>query len=237
MALIRPHLTAVSQSKLNDLIGQLSHDLRSPVRAMIEVADWIQEDLRESGHSNPEQMSENMALLSERGARLRTLVSELCVFDQTGTCTDWFDGNWEPLKKRLCTEVPHLDGFKLNVVTDCSVDMAEQDLYVLMHRLVDNAVRHHHASNGRIDVMVRPTDEWVELTVIDDGPGIPQDRRAALVAPFAKSYPHSVGHTHGMGLAIVARIVAHYSGQLAIEDARGQSGCSVRIRTPNFRKH
>jgi signal transduction histidine kinase len=57
----------------------------------------------------------------------------------------------------------------------------------------------------------------VHLTVADDGPGIPESRRAALANRFARA--DASGPGHGLGLAIAADIAEAAGGRLALADA------------------
>jgi two-component system osmolarity sensor histidine kinase EnvZ len=89
--------------------------------------------------------------------------------------------------------------------------------------LVDNARRHA----ARIAVAAIPQGRTVMVTVDDDGPGIPQDRRESVFRPFESG---STGGT-GLGLTIARDIVRAHGGDIVLEDSP-LGGLRARIRLP-----
>ncbi len=105
----------------------------------------------------------------------------------------------------------------------------------LLGNLIDNAVR--YASSG-VTVAVRlPSDDWAELTVTDDGPGIPPedldrafDRFARLDS--ARSRDDEGPGGAGLGLAIVRATAHAHGGSARLEPAPGQPGLRAVVRLP-----
>jgi two-component system osmolarity sensor histidine kinase EnvZ len=89
--------------------------------------------------------------------------------------------------------------------------------------LVDNARRHAH----RVVVAAIPQGRMVFVTVDDDGPGIPPDRRESVFRPFQSD---STGGT-GLGLTIARDIVRAQGGEIMLEDSP-LGGLRARIRFP-----
>ncbi len=89
--------------------------------------------------------------------------------------------------------------------------------------LVDNARRHAH----RIAVAATQQDRTVSVTVDDDGPGIPADRRESVFRPFETD---ATGGT-GLGLTIARDIVRAHGGEILLEDSP-LGGLRARIRLP-----
>ena len=95
--------------------------------------------------------------------------------------------------------------------------------------LISNALTY----GGEADVTIARDEEMAVLLVEDRGPGIPEEQRAAVFEPF---YRQGVERNlddpgFGLGLAIVAEIVAHHDGTIALEDREG-GGLRVRVRLP-----
>jgi len=102
------------------------------------------------------------------------------------------------------------------------------DLIEIMGNLMDNACKY---CRGRVRVtadMVSGTDE-LRIAVEDDGPGIPAARRDALVGRRVRGDSRAEGQ--GIGLAVVADIVAAYGGKLEIGTA-ALGGARVVVRLP-----
>jgi two-component system osmolarity sensor histidine kinase EnvZ len=89
--------------------------------------------------------------------------------------------------------------------------------------LVDNARRHA----GRVALGATHSDRAVLVTVDDDGPGIPPDRRESVFRPFESD---STGGT-GLGLTIARDIVRAHGGDIVLEESP-LGGLRARIRLP-----
>lgn len=93
--------------------------------------------------------------------------------------------------------------------------------------LVLNGVSATRGVGTAVVVHAARDDDWLQLTVSDDGPGFPPDFSAERIRPFASS---SAGGT-GLGLAMVRRTVKDLGGTLEITDRPG-GGALVRVRLP-----
>ena len=82
----------------------------------------------------------------------------------------------------------------------------------LLVNLIDNAIRH----GSRIEVGVAVSAGHVELSVDDDGPGIPEADREAVFEPFHRADPSRSRSTggSGLGLAIVRQIAEAHGGEV-----------------------
>ncbi len=89
--------------------------------------------------------------------------------------------------------------------------------------LVDNARRHAH----RVALAALPQGRMVFVTVDDDGPGIPPERRESVFRPFESG---AAGGT-GLGLTIARDIVRAHGGEIVLEDSP-LGGLRARIRLP-----
>jgi len=101
-------------------------------------------------------------------------------------------------------------------------------LRILLTNLVDNAL-HYIPRGGRVDVQVAHTAEGIELTVTDNGPGIPAAERARVFDRFYR-VPDAPTGGSGLGLAIVAEVAQSHGARVALEDAA--PGLRVRVVFP-----
>jgi signal transduction histidine kinase len=102
----------------------------------------------------------------------------------------------------------------------------------LLVNLLDNAVRY---ADSRVTVVVRSDGEWAELTVTDDGPGIPAgdlerafDRFARL--DCARSRDEDEPGGTGLGLAIVRATAQAHGGTAHLEPALSGPGLRAIVR-------
>ncbi|SHK69456.1 sensor histidine kinase [Rhodothermus profundi] len=103
-------------------------------------------------------------------------------------------------------------------------------LQEVVRNLLDNAVK--YTPHGRIHVTVRKTKTQVIFEVQDTGVGIPRDALPHVTERFYRVPSTTTGiEGHGLGLTLVARIVALHRGQLTLEAEPGQ-GTTVRVVLP-----
>lgn len=99
--------------------------------------------------------------------------------------------------------------------------------------LLDNAIRHDDADRPsvRVSAVELPSESWVSLVVVDDGPGIPPAERAVLTGEETP-----LKHTSGLGLWYVHWVVTAGGGHLDItENTDGGSRIELNLRIPEER--
>jgi two-component system sensor histidine kinase ChvG len=106
-----------------------------------------------------------------------------------------------------------------------SVLAVEDRLVQVLRNLIGNA---HSFSprKGRILVRVRDADPVVEISVEDQGPGIPEANLEHIFDRFYSERPHGekFGQHSGLGLSISRQIVEALGGHLSAENARDDAG-------------
>jgi signal transduction histidine kinase len=100
----------------------------------------------------------------------------------------------------------------------------------LLWILVDNAVRHTPARSG-IKVAIERSDTFLEISVDDEGAGIPAAERERVFERFHQADPARSGEGTGLGLAIAAWIAREHQGRIAVS-ASGAGGASFRVQLP-----
>jgi two-component system, OmpR family, osmolarity sensor histidine kinase EnvZ len=111
----------------------------------------------------------------------------------------------------------------LDVPPDLTLKLRADAMRRAITNLVDNARRHaNHVALG-----AAMEGRSVQVTVDDDGPGIPADRRESVFRPFQSG---STGGT-GLGLSIARDIVRAHGGEIVLEDSP-LGGLRARIRLP-----
>jgi signal transduction histidine kinase len=94
-----------------------------------------------------------------------------------------------------------------------------EDLAEIVGAIAENAVKWARAA---VRVTARPGPDGLEITVSDDGPGIPGPDRARILDRGARLDEAVPGH--GLGLAIAADRIAAYGGRLSLDGAGGEGG-------------
>jgi signal transduction histidine kinase len=101
---------------------------------------------------------------------------------------------------------------------------ARTPLEVVFRNLIGNAVKHHHRTDGRIEIQARALAEegMTEFSVSDDGPGIAPEFHERIFQMFQTLRPRDEVEGSGMGLAIVKKHVENRGGRIEVDSEPGQ---------------
>jgi signal transduction histidine kinase len=219
-----------SNRELDDFAYVASHDLKAPLRDIDSLATWINEDATEH---LPDGSKRHLSTIRDRIARMEQLLEDLLQYSRAGRRFH------EPEAFDLRTVVANVlmvaappSGFEV-VVTGESVALnaPRVPLELVLRNLVANAVKHHHLSQGRIEIALAPGDEQVEIAIRDDGPGIPAEFHGRVFRMFQTLRPRDEVEGSGIGLAIVKKVVEAHGGAVTLESAPGK-GSTFRFTWP-----
>jgi two-component system osmolarity sensor histidine kinase EnvZ len=119
------------------------------------------------------------------------------------------------------------------------VDADATDLRRVVGNLVENARKYgRSAEDGipHITVETRVAHSRVELSVLDEGPGIPEDQLGLVTRPFYRvDTARSQADGTGLGMAIVQRLVSRHRGALRLRNRMPGPGLEVTIDFPHSR--
>jgi sensor histidine kinase regulating citrate/malate metabolism len=94
---------------------------------------------------------------------------------------------------------------------------------------VENAIKVKRTAT--VEVTVCSGDDWVEISVTDDGPGMPE--MEAEVLETGEEDP--LNHGNGLGLWMVRIIVRQASGNVSVKSTT--DGTEVQLRSPTIQPH
>ena len=97
--------------------------------------------------------------------------------------------------------------------------------------VIVNAIRY---GKKKIDVSISKDDEFLDIVVEDNGPGIPEDRHDEMFRPFTRLDSSRSAETGGMGLglAIVQEVIHQHGGEVALLKSEKLGGLKVKIQIP-----
>lgn len=202
-----------------------SHDLRAPLRAIGNLAQWIEDDLQDV---LTEETRENMDLLRSRVKRLDKLLDDILNFTRAGrreTKSIPVD-----IGEMLASirELTYLnDKFTLEIEGKLPEVIApEGSMELIFANLINNAIHHHHRDSGKVSVVATESEiEWT-FKIIDDGPGVPEEYRESVFEMFKKLEGRDRNEGSGMGLSIVRKLVSLRNGRVWVEgNQNGQGSC------------
>ncbi|MFC4667909.1 ATP-binding protein [Seohaeicola nanhaiensis] len=216
--------------EFEDFIYLVSHDVRSSVRALIELPQWIEEDLRAEGVRIGGSLAENLALMNTHMRRLDRMLIDLLIYSRIGRMQSGGDIDWNEVIDDVLEQTRMPPGFHLvRDIQAPTMRMGRNDAVTLVSSLLSNGVKHHDRPQGTLRIATREENSWVRLDVIDDGPGIPKESRSKVFEVMTTLKPRDLIEGSGMGLANVRKIVSHYGGRLEWRDTGGTRGCHLAV--------
>ena len=223
-----------------EFVANVSHELRTPLSLIKSAA----ETLLDGGKADPEVTTRFLSIIDKHASRLTLLIDDLLLLARLDS------GRIE-----LQLQPVALQGAAQEAIDDAALIArarrvtlenrvpeavtAEADparLRQVLANLIDNAIK-YGAEGGRVIVGGRGLEgARVEITVRDDGPGIPAEAKARIFERFYradKARSREQGGT-GLGLAIVKNVVQAHGGDVRVESAVGK-GSEFFITLPAAR--
>ncbi|PTA67993.1 ATP-binding protein [Deinococcus arcticus] len=211
----------------DQLVHMLVHDLKNPIAAVMGLLEIVQED--------PRVPDDNRDLLKvardETQHLLHLAVNMLDVRKiQAGKMNLRRELMFTPMFREVvelaCGDVGSgLRDRHLRVEVEQDLSPASADPEILrrvLANLISNALK-HTMTGGLIVVTVRGHGDTVQITVRDDGEGIPEDDIPNLFAAFEQSRLTLHGRFDtGMGLAFCKLAVEEHGGKIWVDSVRGQ---------------
>lgn len=219
-----------SNEALDEFAHVVSHDLKAPLRGIVQYAEWLQEDI---GGTIPAESRLQLERLHERAKQLSGMITGILAYARAGrddAPPERVDVG--ELVRGVVEILGPLDGVDVTVAPGMPTLLTERaPLRQVFMNLVANAIRHADPAAPRVWVSARKEAGGYEFAVADNGPGVPPERRESVWELFAThGEQHSApgagaGAGTGIGLAVVRKIVKQHGGSAWVED--GEDGGAV----------
>lgn len=210
-----------------DFVANVSHELRTP----LSLIQGYVETLLDGAKDNPEVAVKFLNTIERNAERLRLLIEDLLVISELESGRVKL--NLQPVALRSTVQKV-LEDFKsrararavrlLNEAPDLALRADPGRFEQVLGNLVDNAIKYGRAE-GCVTVSARRADDGqIEVSVTDDGPGLPPESLDRLFERFYrvdKARSREQGGT-GLGLAIVKHIVQSHGGRAWAKSQLGQ---------------
>lgn len=209
-----------SNQELDDFAYVASHDLRSPLQGVKNLANWIKDD---NFDTLPDESKRHIDLMQQRIERMERLLDDLLQYSRVGRLQqsvatadvgDMLRGIIDSLPRpaemtiAIAGELPTLETY-----------IAPLDL--TFRNLIQNAIKHHDRPDGKIEISYKDADARVTFCVRDDGPGIAPEYHQRIFKMFETLRPRDAVEGSGMGLSIVEKTVDRAGGKIWVESTPG----------------
>lgn len=218
------------------LLNSVSHDLRTPLASISGVLTTLEED----SILNREERRSLAQTAREEAERLNRLVGDL--LDMSRLEAGALRVHAEPcdaedlVGSALGRLGRRLEGRQVRLDLPADTPPVMADFVLIVHALVnviDNAVK-YSPPDGAIDIAARAAEDMVQITVADDGAGIPDANLTRIFDKFQR-VAHSDGVPGlGLGLSIARGIVEAHGGRIWAAN-RAQGGLVITLSVPRDR--
>jgi signal transduction histidine kinase len=216
-------------SALGTLVGGVAHEINNPLMGVMNFVEFA------ADRSTDEKSKKILDQALQQIHRIKKIVSNMLVFVHNRTTPSGTCRMAEVIRQSLLLLEGELRKSSITVEVDapgdlrpihCSADSLQQILVNLVLNARDALGDYRQP---QIKISVRPIEEMLELSVTDNGPGIPQDIQSKIFDPFFTTKPPGKGT--GLGLSVIRRLVQDVGGNIQVESLPGH-GCSMRLRFP-----
>lgn len=227
----------VALSKLEDSNTQLdqfayvvSHDLKSPLRAISTLSLFLEEDLE---GKLDEETGKNFKLLRSRVSRMEALINGILEYSRVGRVKEEMtDVNVKELLNEIIAGLMIPDGFEVRIADDLPVIQSNPvHLQQVFQNLISNALKYHNKEAGVVSVAYESLENEHEFRITDDGPGIDPQYHEKIFGIFQTLQSRDEVESTGVGLSIVKKIMDEYGGSVTIESELGK-GSTFVLRFP-----
>ncbi|RTL55608.1 MAG: two-component system sensor histidine kinase KdbD [Rhodocyclaceae bacterium] len=232
IALERVHYVEVAQSTTvqmeserlrNSLLSAISHDLRTPLTALVGLADSF--SLTQPPPSGQQQ--EITAAIREEALRMNALVNNLLDMARLQSGEVRLNLQWQPLEEVVGSALKAmrlpLARHRVRVQLPDDLPLLSFDA-VLMERVLSNLLENaakFTPVGSLIEIGAKAGQGEVEISVTDDGPGLPEGAEEEIFKKFARGQKESATPGVGLGLTICRAIVEAHHGRILAENRPG----------------
>ena len=229
-----------SEGRMRRFVADASHELRTPLTSIRGFAELF----RQGAARDPDQLAQVLRRVEDEASRMGLLVEDLLLLARLDQA--------RPLRQEpvdlltvaadtvLAARTVHAQTHEVQLVADTGLGLPvvvgdDARLHQVVSNLVGNAVAHTPAGT-HVDVRVQRREQDVLLEVRDDGPGMAPDVTARVFERFfradsSRSRTGTATTGSGLGLSIVAAIVAAHDGTVDVGSVQGR-GSSFVVRLP-----
>lgn len=230
------------------LIAMLAHDLRNPLTAVAIALETLELMVIPKEDRRGAKLTPELTAQLIKHARTQSKVIDRMITDilqaarTTGSQLQIYPQKLD--LQPLCTEV--LDRFlsllepkSLQITTDIPTDLPQvfadpERVRQVLVNLLDNALK-YTSPGGTVRVTaLHRTTQKVQISVCDDGPGIPEENRERVFEDRFRLQRDEAKEGYGIGLALCRRIVNAHYGQIWVDSVPDQGSC-FHFTLPVFR--
>lgn len=219
----------------SNFLANMSHEIRTPLGAIMGFA----EELEQPGIS-PEQVQRYVSVINRNSAHLQRIIDDILDLSKVEAGKMLIERIDCSLTDLISEFIAFMNpkavenGIKFNCTIQEGIpqNIASDPVRIrqILSNIVGNAIK--FTPNGRIDLHVSATKEFIEFKVVDTGVGISQEQAKKLFQPFIQadlSTTRRFGGT-GLGLALTKKLCESMGGEFFLESSAPDQGSTFVAR-------
>ena len=228
------------RTALESFAKVVAHDLRGPLGVVEGWTEMLEADLEARGELTREEATPKLERIRDAAEGMQRLIGDLL---DSSTARE----------RQLRISVVDLESVARDVadqrsaVTGSATPLIEvgplPDVHAdpalvrqLLDNLVGNAVKYvAPGATPRVSITGREVGEQVEVTVSDEGIGIPASERDRVFDAFHRAHSSGGYDGHGIGLAVCKTIVERHGGRITARPPLGPTGTRIVFTLPAVR--
>lgn len=228
---------AIEQMK-RDFVQMVTHDLRSPLTSIKMSGELMTMQFEDQLNDEWRRL---LRVQDQNCGRLIGLINDLLDLEklEAGMMTL----ELEPVTSHKLFELTLASVSSLAATKEINISWNTNDIELVadpdrlvqvLVNLVSNAIKFSERGQS-IDLLAEPKDKWIEISVIDHGRGIPENKLPTIFERFTQVKKEDAtrkGGT-GLGLAICKSIIESHHGQIGVE-SESQKGSRFWFRIPAY---
>ncbi|MDT7570002.1 MAG: two-component system, OmpR family, sensor histidine kinase SenX3 [Actinomycetota bacterium] len=218
-----------------DFVANVSHELKTPVGALGLLAEALQD-----ASDDPVAVQRFAGRAQHEAQRLGRLIQELMDLSRLQGAEPLPNPQQVTIERVIAEAIDTTRttaaARRIQVVAATSAQLtvtgSERQLVTAVVNLLDNAIS-HSADGSAVTVSAQAVDEFVEISVRDEGSGIADKDLERVFERFYRGDParsRATGGT-GLGLAIVKHVATNHGGSVTVASVEGQ-GATFTLRVP-----
>ncbi|TMG78401.1 MAG: PAS domain-containing protein [Betaproteobacteria bacterium] len=221
MTRARDQAQQLKLAALGRLTANIAHEIRNPLAAISHASELLEEEKRAQARARLTR------IIKDNTKRLDRLVSDVLQLNRRDRMSaapirvhPWLR---EFLAEFVANEAAAAERFAVDVAADAWIEFDREHLRQVMWNLLGNAARYAGPQSGAVRIALRGYGGRVELSVIDNGPGVPAARQAQLFEPFFTTEAKGTG----LGLYLARELCA--ANRATLEYVDDGPGAHFRI--------
>jgi two-component system nitrogen regulation sensor histidine kinase NtrY len=225
------------KSAWSDIARKIAHEVKNPLTPIQLSAERLKRRYWKEIKSDPLTFAKCIDTIVRQVSHIENLINEFSAFarmpeaviapvDLTQLIRDAVF-----LQKQAFPDIYfQLEFPQKTIVWPCDGEQMLQVLTNLLQNAANAISEGEHKKNGKIVISIRQSEDYIGITIEDNGPGFPKENRERLFEPYYTTRKSGTG----LGMAIVLRIITEHMGTMELKDAVGHTGARVEVTLPKF---